>query len=280
MVDKKGATETLGWPDCGPDQVKVMLLGTYHMDNPGLDEVNVEADDIIDSGRQEQLEELVERFVEWNPDRVAVERPYDEFERVNDIYTKYRSGQYEYGQEELFPAPHPMRDDDNSECRSEVVQIGFRLADKLDHDQVFPIDEHPEEPDVDPFEDREIDSRRKTSVTLPEPEALQREADECLVSSSLVEYLRWMNSEDELRNNHDMMFGRDIRAAGGEFDSPLFIAYWYDRNIRMVHHLWRALEGGDERIFLVVGSGHIRVLRHLLDETPMFCPTCPRPLLS
>jgi pheromone shutdown protein TraB len=47
----------------------------------------------------------------------------------------------------------------------------------------------------------------------------------------------------------------------------------------MVHHLWRAIEQGNERILLVVGTGHIRVLRHLLDETPMCCPVSPLPHL-
>lgn len=76
------------------------------------------------------------------------------------------------------------------------------------------------------------------------------------------------------------MFGRNVRAAGeGISGTPTFLAYWYDRNIRMVHHLWRAIEQGDERLLLVVGTGHIRVLRHLLGETPMFCPVSPLPYL-
>ena len=268
-----------GWPRCEPEQVQVMLLGTYHMDNPGLDEVNVDADDVLTDERQAQLEDLTERLADWKPDRIAVERPYDNVAAVNSLYERYRTGEYAYGREETFPAPHPMRDDDESECRSEVVQIGFRLADRLNHSHVVPIDEHPDEPDVDPFADREIDSTRKTSVALPDPEERQREISRRLVSTPIPEYLAWKNQESQLRYNHDLMFDRGIRATKETLGTPTFLAYWYDRNIRMAHHLWRAMEHGDERMLLVVGTGHIRVLRHLLDETPMCCPVSPLPYL-
>ncbi len=39
------------WPECDADHVLVMLLGTYHMDHPGLDEVNIDADDVLSPGR-------------------------------------------------------------------------------------------------------------------------------------------------------------------------------------------------------------------------------------
>ena len=51
-----------GWPQCESEQVQVMLLGTYHMDNPGLDEVNIDADDVLAADRQAQFRELVDRF--------------------------------------------------------------------------------------------------------------------------------------------------------------------------------------------------------------------------
>ena len=280
MAAEKSEAPPEGWPRCESEQVQVMLLGTYHMDNPGLDEVNVDADDVLADERQAQLEALAERLADWDPDRIAVERPYDNMEAVNSLYESYRTGEYAYDREERFPAPHPMRDDEDSECRSEVVQVGFRLADRLNHSHVVPIDEHPDEPDADPFADRDIDSTRKTSVSLPDPDEWKRDVENHLVSSSIPEHLVWMNRESQLRFNHDLMFGRTVRAAGeGLSGTPTFLAYWYDRNIRMVHHLWRTMEHGDERMLLVVGTGHIRVLRHLLDETPMCCPVSPLPYL-
>ena len=267
-----------GWPSCESGQVQVMLLGTYHMDDPGLDEVNVDTDDVLSDERQAQLEDLTERLADWQPDRIAVERPYDNADAVDSLYESYRTGEYAYDREERFPAPHPMRSDDRSECRSEVVQIGFRLAERLNHDRVAPIDEHPEERD-DPFTDRDVDSARKTAVPLPDPQGWKSDVEDHLASSTIPEHLAWTNEEPLLQFNHDLMFDRGIRATGENLGTPTSLADWYDRNLRMVHHLWRAMEDGDERMLLVVGSGHVRALRHLLTETPMCCPVSPLPSL-
>lgn len=269
------------WPCCEPEQVRVMLLGTYHMDNPGLDEVNVNADDVLSDNRQAELRKLVKDLAEWQPHRVAVERPYNRDDEVNNRYKEYQSGEREYDREETFPAPHQRRNDSNSECRSEVVQVGFRLADRLNHDYISVVDEHPNESryDPDPFEDRDIDSTRKTSVTVMDQKKTKAEVDEKLEALTIPEYLAWVNGEGNLRNNHDIMFDRGIRAVDESFGSPIALAYWYERNIRIVHHLWRTMNADDDRILLLIGSGHIRVLRHLLEESPMFCPVSPLPHL-
>jgi hypothetical protein len=35
-----------------------------------------------------------------------------------------------------------------------------------------------------------------------------------------------------------------------------------------------------DRVVKLVGSGHVHVLRHLLSETPMFCPVSPLEVLA
>ncbi|MFC4358152.1 DUF5694 domain-containing protein [Halobium salinum] len=277
-------TPPAGWPT--PDregQVEVLLLGTYHMDNPGLDEVNVDADDVLAEARQAELRDLVDRLAEWEPDRIAVERPYDRDDELNDRYEEYRSGERAYDREEAFPSPDGERDGPATECRSEVVQVGFRLADRLGHDRVAAVDEHPEKSryEPDPFAGRGVDSARKTDVPLADPEEMGRTADERLASSTLVEYHRWLNRGELGRDNHDLMFDSGVRAAVEEpFGSPTALAYWYDRNVRIVHHVWRTMDADDDRVLVVVGNGHVRALRHLFTEAPMFHPVSPLPLLE
>lgn len=273
--------EASPWPDGNSSQVQVMILGTYHMDNPGLDEINVDADDVLSSKRQTELAELNESLVRWEPDRVAVERPHDRAEELNARYQEYKNGERSYEQEERFPSPHGERDEPATECRSEVVQIGFRVADALDHSFITAIDEHPDgsQYEEDPFDERTVNSTRKTATDPKDPSQIKQEGDERLSSCTIREYHRWLNSEDNLYVNHEGMFDRAIRATGERFGSPLALEYWYDRNIRMTHHIWRTMDAEDEKILLLVGSGHVRILRHLLTEAPMFCPVSPEPYL-
>lgn len=250
-----------GWPRCESEQLPVMLCGTYHMANPGEDEVNVESDDVLAPERQSELRDLVERFESWDPDYVAVEQPHDRQESVDSAYGEYRT--------------------EGLDDRNEVVQIGFRLADRLDHDRVHAVDA-----DMSIAVDGKApwtegaDSPDKLDFPRPDPEEIAQREQELLSTSTIPEILREMNGEPALRKNHDLMFADAIPwGAGEEFEGARLLGGWYERNLRIVQNVWRITESTDERVFLLVGSGHVRALRHLFDEAPMFCPVSPLPSL-
>ena len=271
------------WPTPDPTQVEVLLLGVYHMDNPQLDRYNVEPDDVLASHRQAELQTLAERLADFDPERVAVERPYDKDETLNEQYERYQTGAWAYDEEVAFESVHPMRDDPTAECRSEVVQVGFRLADRLNHDQIYPIDVPTLLGTSDAFEALEeqgFEPASKIDYERWDGEELLRESNERLRESTLPEFLGWLNSEEYLRFNHRSMFGEFIPFGHGDtFAGPEALETWYGRNLKMIHNLWRSIESGDERAMIVVGAGHIRILRHLLTETPMFTPVSPLPYL-
>ena len=50
-------------PEPRNNPVQIMVLGTYHFGNPGLDLVNTEADDVLLPKRQAELEKLADRFL-------------------------------------------------------------------------------------------------------------------------------------------------------------------------------------------------------------------------
>src|SRR5262245_48597480 len=95
-----GAAETHELP------AQVMIVGTFHFSNPGHDQHNVQADDVLTPERQRQLQAISKSLQRFRPTVVAVEWPA---ELVNERYTKFKAG-------ELPPS------------RNEVVQLGFRLA--------------------------------------------------------------------------------------------------------------------------------------------------------
>ena len=283
------STETPpNWPEPDRHDTEVMLLGTYHMDNPGLDVANVDADDVLAAERQRQLRELTDRLATWEPTAVAVERPFDRQTDIDALYDEYRTGERSYDEETAIDPPHPMRSDTDTECRSEVIQVGFRLADRLDHARVHAVD-HPTTmaANLDDDEAEQLDfeamierASERLDAPVPSPAEHKRAADEHLSTSTIPAYLRWVNREGRLHMNHDAMFAAGIAGGDERGIGSRLLSAWYERNLRIVENLWCTADPDDDRLFLVVGSGHVHVLRQLLEEMPGVCPTSPLPLLD
>ena len=250
---------------CGQAEVQVMLLGTYHFANPGRDVIKQDIDDVLQPRRQAELDDLVTRLASWQPDRIAVEWSFSLTDTVRARYARYLAG--------TLP-PN----------RNEVVQIGFRLASRLGHDAVYPIDD-------DSYLDlndslKAVDRRRpefkraRDSIVA----ILQQEAeatDAWMRMTTIREHLLRLNSDEALHRGNSLgMFGGYLQAGEGEnYGGPQFLAQWYARNFNMVHNLTRALRPEVKRILVIVGSGHVPPLRNLLDEAPQFCPVSPLSLL-
>ncbi len=272
------ARKTPTWPTPTPEQVEVVVLGTYHMDGSDLDEVSLDTDDVLEESRQRELESFVGHLEAAAPDRVAVEHPAEHREPLEELYAGYRDGRFAYDQEHEFESSRSGRAGDAVACRSEVVQVGFRLADRLGHDHVLPVDVPEMLGGGEAFEELErrgVDTSPKMDVPRPDSEEFEEAMQRELATSTVTAYHRYLNEEAALHAN-DLMFDQFLRqGAGDNYAGPDALGRWYRRNLRMVHNIWRAVDDGSERVLFLVGSGHVHVLRHLLTEFPQFCPVSP-----
>lgn len=283
MTQDVGPSNHGMWPNECNKQIPVMLLGTYHMDNPGLDAANIEADDVLTTARQEQLATLVDHLARWEPDLVVVERPYGRAERVNQLYREYKNGDREYDREEEIDPPHPERDDPTAECRSEVIQVGFRLADRLNHNRVAPVDWPTTlaNDDLAVLKERGFKPPEKLDATGVDPQTLQAEVNERIAEDTVIEALRWLNRDAQLRRFNGANMDELLWMGEGEnYGGPQALGTWYERNLRMIHNLWRALDGTEKRVLFLVGASHVSPLRHLLTDVAGVQPVSPLPHLD
>lgn len=278
MTDEEGAGPA-PWPDPDAGQVEVLLLGTVHTGRSDLD-------DVLEPGRQRELRELADRLETWEPDGVAVERPQSLQVEVDDLYETYRSGARSYDEAFDTGSSHPLAGETFSVCRGESVQVGFRLADRLDHDRVHAVDApmymdaHLDE-DLDAEEYEAAKRTARERLDAPVPEGTAEAQVERWHDSTVVEFLRWQNREANLRANEASQFATALAGFDRRYRGARLLTGWYERNLRVVENLWRAADDhGLDRLLLVVGAGHVRVLGHLLVDAPPLCPASPRPVLA
>jgi hypothetical protein len=236
--------------------VEVMIVGTYHLDSPGLDLNNVAAEDVTTPERQTELAEIARRLARFRPTKIAVERVSDAPDRAVAKYLDFRP-------------------EDLATSRNETVQIGYRLARLLGHERVFGIDEQSETIDYFPFgklvEFAERTGRRALVDTpmaagkhyVEEIEARRR-------AGTIGDVLVWMNDPAETVRMHRIgYYGALPAGAGGDFPGAELNAAWFLRNAKIWAKLTEIARPGD-RVLVVYGAGHNYWLREFAAGTPGF----------
>src|SRR5205085_1303104 len=84
---------------CKAGTVPLMVLGTYHMANPGQDTVNMKADSVSTPRRQKELVELLDRLAKFRPTKVGIESARGGKRPAQ--YSDYLAGNYKLTDNEI-----------------------------------------------------------------------------------------------------------------------------------------------------------------------------------
>lgn len=225
---------------------RVLLMGTFHFANPGLDEVKSPVTDVTTPVHQAWLERFAQRLVAgYAPTDVLVECAAGEQSAYDAHLAGYRAGTRELGV-------------------NEVEQIGLRVARLAGLERITCFDQ------------REVQwdgGSLMAFLQAHEPATLaqlqevfgglsQREADE-QASLPLGALLRLSNSAGRDRENRDLYLLTNAVDAGASYAGADAAASWWRRNFHMYANVQKAAAPG-RRVFVLAGSGHTAVMRDLL----------------
>src|SRR5215468_4100476 len=91
MAVSVGAQESRK-PTNEPKKAHVMVLGAFHMANPGHDIFNLKVDDVLAEKRQKEIAETVAALAKFRPTKIAIES--DPGGKRVQQYQDYRDGKY------------------------------------------------------------------------------------------------------------------------------------------------------------------------------------------
>lgn len=252
-----------------PEPIQVMIVGTFHFDNPGQDLNNATIDPVTTPTKQAELAAVAEGLRRFHPTAVAVER------EARDTTTLL---------DHRFPEFTPATLLTNADER---VQVAYRLAALERLDRVYAIDEVGGEGERDyfPFDKVmawiEANGRQaKWQALNAQVAAFAEDLTRRQRTETLGALLADMNRPDHPFNgNMDfyyrlLAFGDAVEQPGAELN-----AAWYERNARIFAKLMLAARPGD-RIVVVYGAGHAYWLRHFVESTPGFVLVDPVPYLA
>ncbi|MCB8978460.1 MAG: hypothetical protein H6657_13630 [Ardenticatenaceae bacterium] len=223
---------------------QLLILGTYHFANPGLDMAKLEVPDMLSTEKQREITAVLTALAAFRPNKIAVEAAYDKAESLNQLYAAYRAGQHEL-------------------TRNEIQQLGFRLAAQLAHEQIYAVDHHgspiPFEAALEYAEVHHPDFLTKFQETLARWEVESNRHQQTL---TVGEILRLINSPAAIAADHQIYLDFTAVGTGDNYIGAEVLAGWYDRNIRIFANLRQIMQSAD-RILLIYGAGHLALLREL-----------------
>ena len=238
----------LAGPGRAQEPADVLVLGTYHFDNPGLDVAQFTVADVLAPNRQAEVAAVVDALAAFRPTRIVIEWRPEEAAALDSLYGAYRVGR------------HVL-------ARSEDQQIGFRLAARLGHDRVYPVDHE----GTFPFEAVTAYAEAHDPAFLATMRGgirrIEQEVDSLQRTASVGETLRFLNRPDVLaRGRAFYVEAASVGARDGYAGADLLSA-WFDRNVRIFADLAALAEPGD-RVLVIYGSGHAPILRDLVEADP------------
>jgi len=230
-------------------RAEILILGTYHMANPGRDIFNMSADDVLSPKRQAEIGELLEALKRFKPTKIAIESTVYEDRRPKQ-YADYLAGKYTL-------------------TRNEIDQIGFRLAKELGMMAIYPVDIDGEFPwqRVINYAKAKGRSQILDQITSEIGEMV-KQWDAYLRSHSVLETLLYMNDDKNIARDVGFYYREAHLGEPGDYAGPDLLTSWYQRNIRIYNNIVNLIESPNERVLVIYGAGHLGWLQQMVASDP------------
>jgi len=239
------------------EKTKVLVVGTFHFDYPGMDAHKTSDEDKIDvlkEPKKSEVTELVEYIKTFKPNKIAIEA-FDSWNATEKL-KEYKKGAFR-------------------DKRDERYQLAMRIAVEMELDTLYAIDANTMSEDLEKIDssytnalfkdfDFQSDDPYNTYVFdwIGEDEKL-------IPKVNLLDYFKHFNS----RESHQYGYGAYLI---GDFKldslrgADILASWWYNRNLRIFRKLQEITESTEDRILVIFGNGHAAILRQLLEASPEY----------
>jgi hypothetical protein len=99
---------------------EVLLLGTFHFNNPGHDVAKTKTFDKMADKARKELEYISDKIKSYNPDKIFVEWEFDKQATLDTLYDLYLKGEYF----DYVAKKYPKK---TFYIQNEIIQLAFRI---------------------------------------------------------------------------------------------------------------------------------------------------------
>lgn len=242
-------------------KTQILLIGTFHFNNPGHDAIREPDYDILSSKSQQELELISDKIKAFHPTQFFVEWPGQEQQELDSLYNLYLKGKY-FSQLDKQARSYKFY------SQNEIFQLAFRASGKAHVKRVMGVDYQNA---VFPYDSLMSAIKESGQTELLEWNKFYLQRGKEPANENLSQKLLWLNTEENRRSNRGWYV---TFANRGGSDKTYVGAYltseWYKRNLYMYSLVQKNTAASDERIVLLLGSGHVSMIEQFVKDDDRF----------
>jgi len=239
------------------DRAKVLVVGTFHFNYPGLDELKTEENDKIDvlkEPKKSEVNDLVEYIKKFKPTKIAIEA--NPGYGWNDKFKAYKKGEHK-------------------DKRDERYQLAMRIATESNLDTLYTVDAGNLKGDLYTRDSTLLDSLTykidwdvdDTYWPIAKKYFEYREGQ--IKHTHLLDVFKHMNTREGHNTNFGLYLTGSFATGDGQGADHLSM-WWYNRNARIFANIINITEGPEDRILVIFGNGHAAILRQFFEASPQY----------
>jgi hypothetical protein len=227
--------------------VEVLLLGTFHFDNPGLDVAKFESANILSPKRQQEVKNVVNQLIAYKPDKIFIESEPAQQAHWDSLLTLYQQGKFTLKANEIY-------------------QLTFPVAKALGHPHLYAADYRNAYFPYDSLMKVLASSGQKVLQQTIQTKIAQveQEFNANLSKHTIAEMLKIDNTPESRKDN--LAFYLSCISAGklNNHVGAYLTSEWWRRNMVIYANILKQLTGSEKRIVVLFGSSHTAVLEELM----------------
>ncbi|MEP6747008.1 MAG: DUF5694 domain-containing protein [Bacteroidota bacterium] len=234
-------------------KTKVLLLGCFHFDNPGLDVAKFENADVMSAKRQQEIRAVLNKLEQFKPDKIFVEVGAEMQPKLDSNLQKYKIEKF------VLKA-------------TETHQLGYRLAKELNLPTLYAVDYSGAQFPFDSLVSSATEAKQfsllgymKTSI-----DSIQNSFNESLKKNTVTELLLNQNSTPMVNFQVGAYFDFLIAGKEGNHIGSYLTSEWWRRNMIIYENILKRMTGKEEKILVIFGSGHTALLQEMMKYNKNF----------
>lgn len=233
---------------------QILLIGTFHFQNPGLDIAKINTFNVMSEKSQKELENISEKIKKFSPDKIFVEWSYDKQDKLNELYNR-------------------NTDSLLSKKADERVQLALRTAKKLGHKKLYAIDYNETHFPYDSLTKgmKEANQQELIKNDLEMITQFEKSFNENIKKYNLTELLIDFNTKKFIDNDLQWYLKTALRAGKEDnFVGAFLVSEWYKRNLYMYSLIQKLTDSKDDKIMVLLGASHVAIIRDFIAHDPEF----------